>query len=150
MQRETKNDEDFEGIIEMVRAGRTDRDIAEAFGYSPGTVSAYVVRLRKERGLVEVPYRSGLCTGCMEAKTALPQPLPLQFRVKLPNGRYFCQKNQYLISFFRRATSFITNSFFKKEDKAAGVHESYLDKPLEEYLEIKIGEDWVPCTFKAE
>lgn len=69
-------------------------------------------------------------------------PLKLQFRAKLPDGTYFEQGDQYVNSFMRRATNFV--KFNKDGD---GVHESYLDKPLEDYLEIKIDGQWVPCKF---
>lgn len=67
--------------------------------------------------------------------------LKLQFRAKLPDGSYFDQGNQYLISFLRRAT------IFTQPGNKKPVHEKYLEKPLENYLEILIHDEWVPCIL---
>ena len=60
----------------------------------------------------------------------------LQFRAKLPNGKYFEQGDQHLPSFLRRVLMFWEVS-----------HPKYLKNNLEEYLEIKIEDEWVQCCF---
>ncbi len=60
----------------------------------------------------------------------------LKLRAKMPNGKYFYQNNQYLTSFLRRVLRLWKVS-----------HPTYLEKDLEEYLEIKIGNKWVKCYF---
>ncbi len=62
--------------------------------------------------------------------------LKLEFRAKMPDGKYFYQRNQYLTSYLRRLLGFYHVS-----------HPTYLDKQIEEYLEIKIDNKWVKCTF---
>lgn len=65
--------------------------------------------------------------------------ISLNFRGKLPDGKYFYQKNQHLPSFLRRFLLLCEVS-----------HPAYLKKDLEEYLEIFIGGEWVNCDFKPE
>ncbi len=72
-------------------------------------------------------------------------PLKLQFRAKLPDGTYFEQGNQYIISFMRRAASFAK---FGGPD-FGDTHEKYLEKPLEDYLEILIDGEWRSCAFET-
>ena len=69
--------------------------------------------------------------------------LKLEFRALLPpnNGvtaddNYFYQRSQYLTSFLRRVYGFYKVS-----------HPTYLEKNLEDLLEIKIDGEWVKCTF---
>lgn len=62
----------------------------------------------------------------------------IKFRARLTkDGKpwMFYQDTQYLISFLRRCTSYI---FFEK-DGEEGKHESYLPKPLEDYLDEYTG-----------
>ena len=67
----------------------------------------------------------------------------INFRARrVVNGKYefFYRNNQYLISFLRRATSFIMFGDHKeKKEKVdvfnGGIHESYIEKRLEEYLD---------------
>ena len=62
------------------------------------------------------------------------EDLKLQFRAKLPNGKYFNQDNQYLPSFLRRVLTLW------------GVaHPTYMDEELEDKLEILIDGEWVKC-----
>lgn len=76
----------------------------------------------------------------------IEETLKLQFRALLPDGRYFEQGDQFLNSFFRRAAGFIKwGGEFDKD--VSECHEKYLDKPLEDYLEIKIGEEWIKCKY---
>lgn len=62
--------------------------------------------------------------------------LKLQFRAKMKDGSYFEQGTQYLTSFLRRVL--ILNG---------ASHPKYLNKDLEELLEIRINEEWVKCKF---
>lgn len=62
----------------------------------------------------------------------------IKFRARLTKDDkpwMFYQDTQYLISFLRRCTSYI---FFGK-DGEDGKHESYLPKPLEDYLDEYTG-----------
>ncbi len=69
----------------------------------------------------------------------------IKFRARITeNGKpkMFYQEDQYLISFLRRATSFL---YFEKDDTGkvddfnGGVHESRLEKNLEDYLDRYTG-----------
>jgi len=62
--------------------------------------------------------------------------LKLQFRARLPNGKYFYQKNQHLPSFLRRVLLFWNVQ-----------HPTYLKEQLENKLEIKINRKWIKCTY---
>ena len=61
--------------------------------------------------------------------------MKLEFRAKV-NGKWFYQKNQYLTSFLRRVLTL----------QNVG-HPTYLKKNLEDYLQIKIDNEWVQCDF---
>lgn len=65
----------------------------------------------------------------------------LELRAKLPDrkglrNKYFYQKNQYLTSFLRRVLTIWGVS-----------HPTYLDKELEDILEIKIDGKWLQCEM---
>ena len=60
--------------------------------------------------------------------------LKLNFRSPLPNGEYFYQEEQYLISYLRRVLMFHGVS-----------HQTYLKGSLEDLLEIQIDNEWVKC-----
>lgn len=65
--------------------------------------------------------------------------MKLKFRARVKqDGKpfLFYQNDQYLISFLRRVTAFIK---YEADDQEA-VHESYLTKSLDEYLEMATGE----------
>jgi len=63
--------------------------------------------------------------------------MKLEFRAKLPKGAWFYQRDQYLTSFLRRVLMFWKIT-----------HPTYLEKDLEEYLQIKIDGKWIQCNFK--
>lgn len=58
----------------------------------------------------------------------------LEFRAKMPDGKWFYQRNQYLPSFLRRVMGFYGTT-----------HASHLEEELENYLEIRIGDHWEKC-----
>lgn len=62
--------------------------------------------------------------------------LKLQFRAKMPDGKWFYQRNQYLPSFLRRVL--VLNDVS---------HPTYLKVQLEDLLQIKINGKWVQCKF---
>lgn len=75
--------------------------------------------------------------------------LKLQFRARLPDGRFFEQGDQYINSFMRRAAGFIKWGGSFDED-VSDCHESYLEKPLEDYLEIFIDGEWRQCEYSPK
>lgn len=67
--------------------------------------------------------------------------IELQFRAKMPTEKglfwddgYFYQQDQHLTSFFRRVLRFWRVS-----------HPTYLEKELEDLLQVKIKGEWVQC-----
>jgi hypothetical protein len=66
----------------------------------------------------------------------MEEKIKLEFRAKMPDGTYFYQKTQHLPSFLRRVLTL------------SGVtHPTYLNKDLEDMLEIKLNGKWVQCKF---
>ncbi len=90
------------------------------------------------------------CEGCdFCGDASFQHPIVLKFRCKLPDGRYFEQGDQFINSFMRRAVGFIKwGGDFDKD--VSDCHESYLEKPLEDYLEILIDGKWRQCTFELK
>ena len=65
--------------------------------------------------------------------------MKLEFRAKMPDGKWFNQKMksgslQYLPSFLRRVMILHGQT-----------HPKYLEKDLEDYLQIKINGKWIQC-----
>lgn len=63
--------------------------------------------------------------------------IKLEFRAKMPDGKYFNQGTQYLTSYLRRVLLLCNVT-----------HPKYLNGELEDILEIKINGKWIPCNFK--